>query len=147
MLFTYYICLASNICISKSIVGNAGEKCLVKVKFSQNLNLSFSLCAYYSGWMSCLISFVWASPICEERKGSKKFKIRNMSPAVFEQAAFRSVRKVTRHLGHSVTLTKILICLFCLKRVHNNDIWIKSTQCDTHVSNWLWFDAFIKSSA
>ena len=39
------------------------------------LLLNLSLCTYYSGWMSCLISFVRASPSCEEREASQQFEI------------------------------------------------------------------------
>ena len=42
------------------------------------LKLNLSLCAYYSGWMSCLISFVLASPICEEWEECEKFQNENM---------------------------------------------------------------------
>ena len=35
-----------------------------------------SLWTYFSGWTSCLISFVWASPSCEECETSKRFPIK-----------------------------------------------------------------------
>ena len=39
------------------------------------LILNVSLSTHYSGWMSCLISFVWSSPGCEQRSVSENFKM------------------------------------------------------------------------
>ena len=36
---------------------------------------SISVHPYYSRWMSCLISFVWSSPGCEQRSVSENFKM------------------------------------------------------------------------
>ena len=41
-------------------------------KYSDNI----SLCTHYAGWMSCLISFVWDSPSCEEREESTNAKMK-----------------------------------------------------------------------
>ena len=38
--------------------------------------LKLSLCSHYSGWMSCLILFVWSSPNCEQREESAKLKMK-----------------------------------------------------------------------
>ena len=39
------------------------------------LILNSSLSTHYSGWISCLISFVWSSPSCNQRDISEIFKM------------------------------------------------------------------------
>ena len=40
------------------------------------LIFNLSLCTHYSGWMSCLISYVWDLLICEQREASAIFKMK-----------------------------------------------------------------------
>ena len=78
---------------------------------------------YYSWCMSCLVSFVWISPSCEEREASEKFKMEiclqwdsNPQPSA-------------PHAGisdDSATDEEL-----CLKVLHNHCIWIKCTSGNT----------------
>ena len=63
---------------------------------------------YYSGWMSCLISFVWALQSYEERAGATNSKWKNMSLVRLEakQNGFRSLIQRRRPLSYSIHLFK-----------------------------------------
>ena len=47
---------------------------LIPLPYILILNLTF--CAYYSGWMSCMISFVWSVPSWGQRQASETFKMK-----------------------------------------------------------------------
>ena len=74
---------------------------------------SFSLYTCYSGWISCLISFVWALPSCEER--GREPTIQNTSIHVYiqrdsNQKHFAQNWKLSKSLRPLANPTDILNC-------------------------------------
>ena len=82
--------------IEKYLVHNSPTKCSYKplVRYNNICNLKsvnttaifsilyLSLCSYYSAWMQCFISFLWA--LCEELEQDENSKWKFMSRAVIE---------------------------------------------------------------
>ena len=83
--------------------------------------LHLYLCTYYSGWMSCLISFVWALPGCEECQTNENFKMKSQ-PRVEPATPHFLILRLSP-LGHMPSDIE-----FCLKVLRNPGIWLKSTR-------------------
>ena len=69
-------------------------------KFPPSFWISYqSLYTYYSGWMSCLFSFIWALSSCEEQETCEKFKMkiyvsirnRTKDPSLCKMAPYNNV--------------------------------------------------------
>ena len=76
---------------------------------------NLSLCTY-SGWMSCLFSFVWASPSYEARKERNKKKIKmKIYVSIGNRTSDHIPRWRLRPLGYKLTDDKLF-----LKVLHNH---------------------------
>ena len=86
------------------------EQIQISLKLTCHINrgnissiLKLSLCSHYSGWMSCLILFVWSSSSCEQREESAKFKRKYVLPPGIEPmtTCFPACRSNHSALGRS----------------------------------------------
>ena len=75
-------------------------------------------CTHYSGSTTCLVSFVWASPSCEQREVSEKFEMKTYA---FKQYLFQNnciIHTYMINTGIGFDNKIILLYWLCCRRKH-----------------------------
>ena len=95
-------------CILKLV--NTNTSYLVRVFYRRHISFkwAFSLCTYYLGWISWLISLslVWTQLSWQERKDSEKYKMKNWLAEIFSPSPPKQLNEIQQKL----TGSKIFMC-------------------------------------